>query len=82
MQTRRKWKGERPNIQEGDVVLLKDSQVKRNEWPVRLVVKAIPSADNKVRKVEVRVMKQETDKTYLRPVREVIVLLSENGQKD
>ncbi|XP_074485799.1 uncharacterized protein LOC141764441 [Sebastes fasciatus] len=82
LQTRRKWKGERPNIQEGDVVLLKDCQVKRNEWPVGLVVQAIPSADNKVRKVEVRIMKQGTAKTYLRPVTEVIVLLSENRQKD
>lgn len=82
LQTRRKWKGERPNIQEGDVVLLKDSQVRRNEWPVGLIVKAIPSGDNKVRKVEVKITKQGTAKTYLRPVTEVIVLLSGNGQKD
>lgn len=82
LQTRRKWKGVKSNIQEGDVVLLKDSQVRRNEWPVGLIVKAMPSGDNKVRKVEVRIVKQGTAKTYLRPVTELILLLSENGQKD
>lgn len=40
LQMRGKWKGERPNIQRGDVVLLKDSQVRRNEWPLGLIVKA------------------------------------------
>ncbi|XP_059210199.1 uncharacterized protein LOC131989046 [Centropristis striata] len=82
LQTRRKWTGERRNIREGDVVLLKDSQVKRNEWPIGLIVKAIPSADNKVRKVEVKVIKHGTAKTYLRPVTEMVVLLAEKGQKD
>lgn len=80
LQTRRKWEGARPNIQEGDVVLLKDSQVKRNEWPVGLIVKAIPSGDGKVRKVEVRIMRQGIAKTYLRPVTEVVVLLSNIGK--
>ena len=56
--------------------------MRRNEWPLGLIVKAIPSGDNKVRKVEVRIMKQGTAKTYLRPVTEVVVLLSESGQKD
>ena len=30
----RKWTDERPNVKVGDVVLLKDSQSRRNEWPV------------------------------------------------
>lgn len=57
-------------------------QVKRNEWPMGIIVKAVPSEDNKVRKVEVRILKQGTVKTYLRPVTEVILLLLEDGQKD
>ncbi|XP_067309102.1 uncharacterized protein [Pseudorasbora parva] len=76
LQTRRKWMDEKPNVQEGDVVLLKDSQVKRNEWPMGLVTKAIPSADGKIRKVEVKIIKQGTAKVYLRPISSVIVLLS------
>lgn len=38
-------------MKEGDVVLLKDNQVKCNERPVGIIVKAIPSSNNKVRKV-------------------------------
>lgn len=82
LQTRKKWQRVRRNVQEGDVVLLKDGQVKRNEWPVGLVVRTLPSADNRVRKVEVKIMKQGVAKTYLRPGTEVIVLSSDNDQKN
>lgn len=57
---------ERRNVQVGDVVLLKESQVKRNEWPI---------GDDKVRTVEVKVVKQGYAKVYLRPVSEVVLLL-------
>ncbi len=76
LQTRRKWTDEKPNVQEGDVVLLKDPLVKRNEWPMGLVTKVIPSADGKVRKIEVKTIKQGTDKVYLRPISSIVVLLS------
>lgn len=55
LQTRNKWQESRPDIKEGDVVLLKDNQVKRNEWPMALVTKAIPGTDGKVRRLELRV---------------------------
>lgn len=80
LQTRRKWTGEKPNVKQGDIVLLKESQVKRNERPMGIIVKAIPSDDNKVRKVEVKIVKQGTAKTFLRPVTEVILLLSDNDK--
>ncbi|XP_039892096.1 uncharacterized protein LOC120736184 [Simochromis diagramma] len=75
LQTQRKWTTEKPNLQVGDVVLMKDSQVKRTEWPVGLVIKAFPSQDHRVRKVEVKVVKNGTPKVYLRPVSEVVLLL-------
>ncbi len=75
IQPRRKWTEEKRNIQVGDVVLLKDSQTKRNEWPTGLIINTISSQDNKVRKVEVKVVKQGTVKVYLRPVSELILLL-------
>lgn len=56
-------------------MLLKDAQVKRNEWPVGVVVNAIPSKDSKVRKVDVRVGRQDTQRVYSRPVSEVILLV-------
>ncbi|KAI4871708.1 hypothetical protein NFI96_005782 [Prochilodus magdalenae] len=50
LQNRSKWQEEHQNLKEGDLVLLKDTQAKRNEWPMALVTKAIASGDGKVRK--------------------------------
>lgn len=65
LQGRKKWTDAKPNVKIGDVVLLKDSQVQRNEWPLGLIVNTIPSKDSKVRKVEIKVNKQGTVKTFL-----------------
>ncbi len=75
LQVRRKWTEEKRNLQEGDVVLLMDSNVKRNEWPIGLIVKTIPSSDNRVRKVELKIIKEGSAKVYLRPISEVVLLL-------
>lgn len=79
LQLRRKWIDDRANIQEGDVILLKDCQVKRSEWPVGLVTKVILSKDNRVRKVMVKTAKQGTVKEYLRPIKDVVVLFSKDN---
>ena len=79
---RKKRQGEKRNVQEGDVVLLKDGQVKCNDWPIGLIVRTLQSSDNRVRKAEVKIMKQGVAKTYLRPVTEVTVLLSDSEQKN
>ncbi|XP_029564276.1 uncharacterized protein LOC115159007 [Salmo trutta] len=76
LQRRRKWTAEKPNVKVGDVVLLKDSQVHRNDWPVGLVVKTFTSNDKKVRKVELKIVKQGAAKVFLRPFSEIVVLLS------
>lgn len=73
LQPRCKWHVDKPSLIEGDVVLLKDAQVKRNEWPVGVVVNAIPSKDSKVRKVDVKVVRHGTQKIYSRPVSEVVM---------
>lgn len=52
------------NLQEGDVVLLKDSQVARNEWPMPLVTSSFPSQDGKVHKVEVKTTDQGGPKAF------------------
>lgn len=63
-----------PNIKEGDLVLLKDPLVTRNDWPMARVIKAHLDGDGKVRKLELKVTKGGTVKTFLRPVTEVVVL--------
>nr|XP_054598158.1 uncharacterized protein LOC129163741 [Nothobranchius furzeri] len=75
LQPRRKWQAEQTNLQVGDLVLLKDKQAKRNEWPTGLIVNTFPGQDSKVRKVEVRVVKGGSPRVYLRPATEVVLLL-------
>ena len=41
LKTRRKWQHDRPNIKDGDLVLMKETDYVRNEWPLGLVVNAI-----------------------------------------
>ncbi|XP_051239353.1 uncharacterized protein LOC127353832 [Dicentrarchus labrax] len=79
LQPRKKWHTDKRNLQTGDVVLLKDSQARRTEWPTGLIVKTVPSQDDRVRKVEVRVVKQGTPKVYLRPISEVILLFPKDS---
>ncbi|XP_077369860.1 uncharacterized protein LOC144014155 [Festucalex cinctus] len=76
LQSRGKWQDIHPNLNEGDLVLLKDSQVKRNEWPMALVIKTFPDRDGKIRKVELKVTRSGSAKTFLRPVSETILLKS------
>jgi len=70
-----KWTDDKPTIQVDDVVLMKDTQAKRHNWPVGIVVKTLPSKDNKVCEVEVKVVRQGT-KTYIRPISELVFLMS------
>ncbi|XP_035536922.1 uncharacterized protein LOC118342476 [Morone saxatilis] len=79
LQKHHKWNDDKPSIQVDDVVLMKDSQAKRNDWPIGLVVKTLPSKDNKVRKVEVKVVRQGTTKTYIRPISELVFLMSKDS---
>ena len=76
LQSRNKWTSDRSNLQTGDVVLLKDTQVTRNDWPMGTIVGTIPSRDGRIRKVDVKIIRQGTPKVYSRPITEVELLLS------
>lgn len=78
LQKRHKWTDDKPSLQVNDVVLMKDSQAKQSHWPIGLVVKTLPSKDNKVRKAEVKVVRQGTPKTYIRPISELVFLMSKD----
>ena len=81
LQTRTKWTSEKPNLREGDVVLMKDSQAKRNGWPLGMITKTFPSDDGKVRKIEVKVIRSGEPKLFLRPVTEVVLLLAKDSDQ-
>ena len=63
----------------GDVVLVKDSNIftKRNGWPMALVEEVVPSNDNLVRQVKLRVAYKQEDKTrtLLRPITKLVLLV-------
>lgn len=55
-----------------------DSDVCRNDWPVGIVVNAIPGEDGKVRKAEVRVVREGKPPTYTIPITKRVLLVNEN----
>lgn len=75
LQPRRKWQSTQPNLEPGSIVLLKDQQLKRNEWPLGIVTQVFPSKDNSVRKAEIKVSRHDGTKLYQRPLSELILLL-------
>lgn len=77
LQVRRKWHHKKPNLRKGDVVLLRDKNVCRNEWPNGVVEEAFSSSDDIVRKVRVRVIREGKPVVYTRPVTELVLLFSE-----
>ena len=84
LQTRRKWQNARRNLQIGDIVIDKDDDLPRNQWPLAKVTNIYLSDDGLVRKVEIQKGTRNVDKhgrrknglsTYDRPVHKVIVLV-------
>ena len=53
MQSRQCWQNKRRNMQVGDIVLLKDDVVSRNQWSLARVLEVYPSKDGLVRKVKI-----------------------------
>ena len=76
LQPHHKWLEDGQSIKDGDVVLLKDSDSPRNQWPVGVVVEAIPSRDSRVRKVQLKIQRNGKTTMLTRPVSEIVLLLS------
>lgn len=67
------------NIKPGDVVLLKDAPLHRNDWPIGLITRVYPSEDDLVRKCEVRVVRNNKSQTFDRPISQVVLLCEANN---
>ena len=80
LQKRQKWQDSVRDIQKDDIVLLKDKDVNRCQWPMGIVKNAIKSKDAKIRKVEVKVTKDGKISTYTRPVTDLVLLLNANNE--
>ncbi|VDI24075.1 Hypothetical predicted protein [Mytilus galloprovincialis] len=78
LQQRRKWTEDRRDLIEGDVILLKDKNICRTQWPVGIIVNSFKSSDEHVRKAEVRVIVNGKATTYTRPIVDMILLIENN----
>jgi len=65
-----KWIKDRPNINEGDVVVIVDADTPRNIWPKGIVTKVYTAKDGKVRIVDVRTISG----VFKRPVTKIVKL--------
>ena len=70
LRSRSKWTKHCPNIKVGDVVIIKNKQLHRNEWPVGVVDAVSPSTDGVVRACEVR----SSSGSYRRAVVDLVLL--------
>lgn len=75
LQTRRKWQSPCSNVKEGDIVLVRDGNTHRYDWPLAIVEKPLFSDDRLVRKATVRLFKNGKSVFYTRPVNELVLLL-------
>ena len=55
LQARQKWNKPQRDFSPGDIVLIVDEKAVRTEWPLGKVLKTFPSADHRVRSVELAV---------------------------
>ncbi|XP_065131850.2 uncharacterized protein [Paramisgurnus dabryanus] len=78
LQPRKKWQFKNQDITTGSVVLMKDSQSKRNQWPLGRITKVLPSGDGRVRKVEIKIVNKGEPKVFVRPITEVVMLIPFN----
>ncbi|KAK3098915.1 hypothetical protein FSP39_024266 [Pinctada imbricata] len=75
LQNRRKWQIPKRNFCSEDVVLVRDKQSARNNWPVGIVQETYAGHDGLVRKVNVRVVNDGHISTFTRPVVELVLLV-------
>ena len=75
LQRRSKWNGSKRNLNAGDIVLVKEDGAHRNNWPLGLISEAIKSEDGAVRKAQVVLWREGKKKTFLRPIKELVLLV-------
>ena len=79
LQQRNKWCHPKRNFTVGDIVLLKDSNVSRQQWPMGQVVRVFPSEDGLVRSVELKV--PAATKLLKRPIQKIVLLVEADADQ-
>ena len=74
---RARWNDKTPNFKKGELVLVKDDDLKRNKWPLGRIIDIKPGTDGVVRVVTVRMLNGE----FVRPVAK-LYKLEDNSRYD
>ena len=77
---RRKWHHSKRNMRVGDVVIIKDKDLKRSKWKLGLIEEVFLGTDSHVRRVALRYINSAGDATHVkRPVQNLVLLLPVDG---
>lgn len=77
LQTRQRWQRSFPNLQPGDLVLLRDNLTTPLQWPTAVIVGVHPGSDTNVRVVTVKTSKG----TFKRPISKICLLPHWNDEQ-
>ena len=77
LQIREKWVDKKRNFGVGDIVIIKDDDVRRNQWLLARVVEVVADSDGMVRSVKVRTSAKDntTGSVLNRPITKLVLLL-------
>ena len=78
LQQRNKWVSPKRNFQVDDVVLIKEDDCSRNQWPMGRVVNVIESEDHLVRAVDLRCPRSKS--ILRRPIHKLVLLVGADEQ--
>ena len=78
-QQRQRWNTPQWDSRVGDIVLLQDDDLPRNQWPPTRVTKVFPSKDNHIRKVQLLLTREGRQKFLERPIHKTILLLAQEA---
>ncbi len=80
---RQKWTRERRNTRIGDIVMVRDDDLARNNWKLGKVVEVFPGDDHLVRKVRVLVYDGTKPSHLDRPIQKLVLIVGqEDGEKE
>lgn len=78
LRRRARWHSGGQDVNKGDVVLMKEEDTHRNQWPLGVVDEVFYSKDSKVRKVKVTIVRNGCRLSYVRPICYLVRLLEVN----
>ena len=77
LQQNRVWNHKKSNIKVDDIVIMKDEEKHRNQWPLGRVIRVFPGSDELVRKVELKTFIEGSIRVYIRPITQIVPLITD-----